>query len=85
MELPAFRRDTFWRDPGPTPFVSAEAAVAAARAGDKVAVLFVDSFTGGFETQNAHAAARVLHAAGYTLHTATKAGCHHCCGPMNLK
>jgi len=82
--LPAFRRDTFWRDPGPTPFVSAEAAVAAARAGDKVAVLFVDSFTGGFETQNAHAAARVLHAAGYTLHTATKAGGHHCCGRTQL-
>ncbi len=82
--LPAFRRDTFWRSPGPTAFVGRDEALAAARAGQKVAVLFVDSFTGGFETENAHAAARVLHAAGYALHTVTKAGGHHCCGRTQL-
>ncbi|MDP2004340.1 MAG: FAD-linked oxidase C-terminal domain-containing protein [Rubrivivax sp.] len=82
--LPAFRRDTFWRNPGATPFVGRDEALAAARAGQKVAVLFVDSFTGGFETENAHAAAQVLHAAGYTLHTVSKAGGHHCCGRTQL-
>ena len=82
--LPAFRRDTFWRDPGATPFVGRDEALAAARAGQKVAVLFVDSFTGGFETENAHAAAQVLHAAGYALHTVSKAGGHHCCGRTQL-
>ncbi|MDO9074044.1 MAG: 4Fe-4S dicluster domain-containing protein, partial [Rubrivivax sp.] len=82
--LPAFRRDTFWRSPGATPFVGRDEALAAARAGSKVAVLFVDSFTGGFETENAHAAAAVLHAAGYALHTVIKAGGHHCCGRTQL-
>ncbi len=85
--LPSFRRDTFWRRdvrPGTagaaTPFVSADEAIAAARLGNKVAVLFVDTFNGGFETENALAAAQVLHAAGYALHTVSKAGGHHCCG-----
>jgi len=82
--LPAFRRDTFWRHPGPTPFIDRDEALAAARAGGKVAVLFVDSFSGGFETENAHAAAQVLHAAGYQLHTVTKDGGHHCCGRTQL-
>ena len=35
----------------------------------KAAVLFVDTFNGTFETENALAAVRVLQAAGYTLHT----------------
>ncbi|MBA4177860.1 MAG: FAD-binding oxidoreductase [Leptothrix sp. (in: Bacteria)] len=82
--LPAFRRDTFWRAPGATPFVGRDEAIAAAQAGGKVAVLFVDSFNGGFETENAHAAAQVLHAAGYQLHTVGKAGGHHCCGRTQL-
>ncbi|KPF52147.1 lactate dehydrogenase [beta proteobacterium AAP51] len=85
-KLPAFRRDTFWarRARSGTPFVSAEAAIAAARAGEKVAVLFVDTFNGGFETENALDAARVLHAAGYALHTVAKDGGHHCCGRTML-
>jgi len=82
--LPAFRRDTFWRDPGPTPFVSRDEALATAAGGGKVAVLFVDSFSGGFETENAHAAAQVLHTAGYALHTLHQAGGHHCCGRTQL-
>ena len=85
--LPAFRRDTFWRrdvSRAATPFVSADEAIAAARAGDKVAVLFVDTFNGGFETENAFAAAQVLHAAGYALHTVSKDGGHHCCGRTML-
>ena len=59
---------------------SAEATLAAARAGAKAAVLFVDTFNGIFESENALAAARVLKAAGYTLHTLDKGGGHHCCG-----
>jgi len=92
--LPAFRRDTFWRRDvlrstasATTPFISADEAIAAARLGCKVAVLFVDTFNGGFETENALAAAQVLHAAGYALHTVAKAGHdggHHCCGRTML-
>ncbi len=64
------------------PFASRDAALAAARAGQKVAVLFVDTFNGGFETENAHAAARVLHAAGYLLHQAQKAAATTAAGAL---
>ncbi len=73
-KLPRWRRDTFWRVADSGLFSSAAATVAAARAGRKAAVLFVDTFNGSFETENAMAAARVLHAAGYVLHTARKGG-----------
>jgi Fe-S oxidoreductase len=46
-------------------------------------VLFVDTFNGFFESENAHAALRVLQAAGYTVHVASKVkddGQHLCCG-----
>ena len=82
--LPAWRGDTFWRSRPPTAFLGRDEAIAAARAGQKVAVLFVDTFNGGFETENALAAAQVLHAAGYRLHTPRKAGGHHCCGRTYL-
>jgi FAD/FMN-containing dehydrogenase/Fe-S oxidoreductase len=80
--LPVARHDTFWRTA--TGFIGSGEALAAARAGEKVAVLFVDTFNGGFEAENALAAARVLQAAGYRLHTAQKAGGHHCCGRSDL-
>ncbi len=67
-----------------TPFVTADVAVATAKRGRKVAVLFVDAFNAGFETETALAAAQVLHAAGYQLHTVAKAGGHHCCGRTYL-
>ncbi len=75
--------------PGPTrqaatPFIGRDAALAAAAAGQRVAVLFVDTFNGGFETENALAAAQVLHAAGYALHSVHKDGGHHCCGRTAL-
>ena len=82
--LPTWRCDTFWQTPSPVPFISAAQAAAEARQGHKVAVLFVDTFNGGFETENAHAAALVLHAAGYALHAAQKEGGHHCCGRTAL-
>jgi FAD/FMN-containing dehydrogenase/Fe-S oxidoreductase len=79
--LPTWRSDTFWRVRDTTMFVDRNAAIAAATAGQKVAVLFVDTFNGIFESDNALAAARVLHAAGYRLHGVDKAGgSHHCCG-----
>jgi FAD/FMN-containing dehydrogenase/Fe-S oxidoreductase len=79
-KLPTWRSDTFWRARNASDFASAETTLAAARAGVKTAVLFVDTFNGVFESENAIAAARVLKAAGYTLHTLEKGRGHHCCG-----
>jgi FAD/FMN-containing dehydrogenase/Fe-S oxidoreductase len=82
--LPAWRRDTFWRARDASMFASRDDTLAAAKAGHKAAVLFVDTFNGTFESENALAAARVLKAAGYVLHTVEKAGGHHCCGRTYL-
>lgn len=52
-------------------------------AATKPVVLFVDTFNGYFESDNAHAALQVLQAAGYTVHIASKVqddGKHLCCG-----
>jgi Fe-S oxidoreductase len=82
--LPRWRRDTFWRVRDRSIFASAEATIAAGRSGAKAALLFVDTFNGIFESENVLAAARVLRAAGYTLHTLEKGGGHHCCGRTYL-
>jgi FAD/FMN-containing dehydrogenase/Fe-S oxidoreductase len=82
--LPKWRRDTFWRRTKPGDFAGRDETLSVARAGGKAAVLFVDTFNGTFETENALAAAKVLRAAGYTLHTLDKAGGHHCCGRSYL-
>jgi FAD/FMN-containing dehydrogenase/Fe-S oxidoreductase len=83
--LPEWRSDTFWRaSSDASMFASRDQAIAAAREGRKVAVLFVDTFNGNFESENALAAARVLKAAGYMLHTVQKKGGHHCCGRTYL-
>ncbi len=74
--LPAFRSDTFWSKAPTLQLATREQVLAA----DKGVVLFVDTFNGGFETENATAAVRVLQAAGYTVHVAQKAGGHLCCG-----
>jgi Fe-S oxidoreductase len=49
-------------------------------------VLFVDTFNGFFESDNAEAALQVLQAAGYTVHVAAKqeGGKHLCCGRTYL-
>jgi FAD/FMN-containing dehydrogenase/Fe-S oxidoreductase len=79
--LPRWRRETFWRAKTPASgFRSRDETIAAARAGARAAVLFVDTFNGTFESENAFAAAHVLQAAGYALHTPGKGGGHHCCG-----
>jgi FAD/FMN-containing dehydrogenase/Fe-S oxidoreductase len=80
--LPRWRPDTFWRSHDAAMFAGREDTIAAARAGGKAAVLFVDTFNGAFETENALAAARVLKAAGYTLHVPGRAGA--CCGRTYL-
>ncbi|GAA4347325.1 FAD-binding and (Fe-S)-binding domain-containing protein [Variovorax defluvii] len=82
--LPAFRSDTFWNEPDPGLFTSSDMVIAAALSGRKSAVLFVDTFNGGFESENVWAAVRVLRAAGYLLHTIDKYSGHHCCGRTYL-
>ena len=82
--LPTWRPDTFWRSPRAGLFATLEQTLAAVAEHGKAAVLFVDTFNGTFESENAWAAARVLRAAGYAVHTVTKAGGHHCCGRTYL-
>jgi FAD/FMN-containing dehydrogenase/Fe-S oxidoreductase len=56
-------------------------------AANRPVVLFVDTFNGYFESLNARAALKVLQAAGYTVHVATKLqpdGKHLCCGRTYL-
>ena len=57
----------------------------------KPVVMFVDTFNGYFESENAFAAMRVLKAAGYSVHVASKEGLqnetgskHLCCGRTYL-
>jgi len=82
--LPRWRRDTFWRSREALRSASRADAIAAARSGGKAAVLFVDTFNGTFEPEIALAAARVLGANGYTVHTLSKPGGHYCCGRTYL-
>ncbi|MGH8797052.1 MAG: (Fe-S)-binding protein, partial [Caldimonas sp.] len=78
--LPRWRADTFWHV-APTLGLATRDAVLAA---PKAAVLFVDTFNGNFETENAVAAVRVLQAAGYAVHAAERAGGALCCGRTYL-
>ncbi|HTB28548.1 MAG TPA: FAD-linked oxidase C-terminal domain-containing protein [Steroidobacteraceae bacterium] len=86
--LPRWRADTFWRDPGEEGWASREAVLEAGSSGKKAAVLFVDTFNGTFERENAVAAGRVLRAAGYLVHTLPRRGTdgagHYCCGRTYL-
>ena len=75
--LPCWRGDTFWAAHDATLFSSRTEAIAAA---PKSAALFVDTFNGTFDSENAHAAARVLKKAGYTLCLVAKEQGQHCCG-----
>lgn len=83
-DLPRWRHDTFWRQQHSLTTVSREQALQRAAAGNKVVALFVDTFTGTFETENALAAARVLGRAGYAIHLLRKARGHYCCGRTDL-
>ncbi len=81
--LPRWRRDTFWRSPEGHANPGDTAFAQAARHG-KAVVLFVDTFNGTFEGENAWAAIRVLRAAGYAVHVPSRQGGHHCCGRTYL-
>jgi Fe-S oxidoreductase len=79
--LPEWQREHFFNTPAKT--ASRDEVLAAERG----VVLFVDTFNGYFESDNAHAAVQVLQAAGYTVHLATKLqgdGKHLCCGRTYL-
>jgi len=92
--LPQWRGQTFWKrldasdeaDTAPHGRIhtaSREELLAAARP----VVLFVDTFNGYFESENAQAALTVLQAAGYTVHVAAKTvadGKSLCCGRTYL-
>ncbi len=78
--LPAWRSDSFERIASTLGLVDADAALAAERA----AVLFVDTFSNAFDTENAVAAVRVLQAAGYAVHVARRQGKSLCCGRTYL-
>jgi FAD/FMN-containing dehydrogenase/Fe-S oxidoreductase len=79
--LPRFRRDHF-AAAAPALGLATQDELLAAHARDgRAAVLFVDTFNGWFETENAVAAVRVLQAAGYAVHVATRPGGGAlCCG-----
>jgi len=79
--LPTWHADHFFND---APVTATREEVLAS---NRPVVLFVDTFNGYFEAQNAHAAVRVLQAAGYTVHVASKQradGKHLCCGRTYL-
>lgn len=78
--LPRFRRDSFRRAAPTLPLASRAEALAA----EKAVVLFVDTFNGSFETENALAALRVLRAGGYAVHAVEKDGGSICCGRTHL-
>ena len=79
--LPLFRRDTFAAVAPGLGLATAAQVLAAARQDGRGVVLFVDTFNGHFETENATDAVRVLQAAGYSVHVARQAdGRAPCCG-----
>ena len=82
--LPLWRSDIFWRSAQLASLASRDEVIAAAAKNGKAAVLFVDTFNGSFESENAWAAVQVLQAAGYAVHSVTKDEGHHCCGRTYL-
>jgi Fe-S oxidoreductase len=79
--LPTWQRKHFFNSAPRT--ATRDEVLAAA----KPMVLFVDTFNGFFESLNARSALKVLQAAGYTVHIATKLkpdGKHLCCGRTYL-
>ena len=82
--LPRWRRDNFWKSRDAAMFVS-RAQLLGHHASTAMGVaLFVDTFNGNFESENAHAAVRLLKKAGYAVHLLEKEGRPHCCGRTYL-
>jgi FAD/FMN-containing dehydrogenase/Fe-S oxidoreductase len=82
--LPQWRADTFWRSHDAQLLASEGEVLAAAKTSGRAALLFVDTFNGTFESENALAATRVLRAAGYTLGSVKRDSGHYCCGRTYL-
>lgn len=98
--LPRWTRQSFWNRLQKGNAIPVRAKLAEAQqhrvssatreqalAAHKPVVLFVDTFNGYFESDNAMAALQVLQAAGYTVHVAAKQasdGKHLCCGRTYL-
>ncbi len=82
--LPLWRSDIFWRSAQLANLATRDEVIAAAAENGKAAVLFVDTFNGSFESENAWAAVQVLQAAGYAVHSVAKDEGHHCCGRTYL-
>jgi FAD/FMN-containing dehydrogenase/Fe-S oxidoreductase len=82
--LPAWRSHTFWRQAGGLGLAKREEIMAKALTSKMGMVLFVDTFNGNFESENAVAAVKVLQAAGYLVHVVQKPGAHICCGRTYL-
>ena len=86
--LPQWKRKTFWNQLKSVRAESVEAFRQSTTREEvlkakKPVVLFVDTFNGYFESDNANAALKVLVALGYTVHIATKQvanGAALCCG-----
>ncbi|MEO5732602.1 MAG: FAD-linked oxidase C-terminal domain-containing protein [Rubrivivax sp.] len=79
--LPRWRRDTFANAAQQLQLANADDALSAAADNNPAAVLFVDTFNGHFETENATDAVRVLQAAGVVVHVAQRPdGGALCCG-----
>ncbi len=74
---PQWRADSFFASGERQLFASAQEVLAQPARG---VVLFVDTFNGLFESEIAYAAARVLGAAGYAVHTLRRDKGHFCCG-----
>ncbi|MFT3666631.1 FAD-binding and (Fe-S)-binding domain-containing protein [Piscinibacter sp.] len=78
--LPRWRRDTVRHEAAGYGLASAAQALAA----DKSVLLWVDTFNGHFESENARDAVRVLRAAGYAVHVPGLRGEPLCCGRTYL-
>jgi Fe-S oxidoreductase len=82
--LPQWKKHHFFNAPTlPTQWATRAQVLQAV----KPVVLFVDTFNGFFESDNAFAALKVLQASGYTVHVAAKStpdGGHLCCGRTYL-
>ncbi|WP_418315720.1 FAD-binding and (Fe-S)-binding domain-containing protein [Piscinibacter sakaiensis] len=79
--LPQWRRDNFTARENDLGLVTRDQALASAKA----VVLFVDTFNGAFESDNAADAVLVLQAGGYDVFVATRAnGKPLCCGRTKL-
>jgi FAD/FMN-containing dehydrogenase/Fe-S oxidoreductase len=85
--LPKWQQSTFWnrRAGSDLPVLASKEEALSAK---QAVVLFVDTFSGFFESENAIAALRVLQAAGYTVAIASKNGNSDgkalCCGRTYL-